>query len=333
MADQVATLMSPNASGRAPTWQVWTALGIVYVVWGTTYLAIRVVVETLPPLLSASVRFLIAGTAFYAWLRFRQGRDAVRVSRKQLVSCAIVGTALLLGGNGLVTIAEQTVASSLAALMIASVPLWVVLLRRITGDRIPVSTLIGVAIGFAGVAWLVLPGGRPEEATTMGIVLLILAPMFWATGSFLSSRIDMPSNPYVSTAFQMMFGGLATTIVGTARGEWSGVRFEEFSTASLLALLYLIVIGSWIAFTAYVWALQNAPVSKVATYAFVNPVIAIALGWLILDEQMTPTMLGAAAIIIASVAMIVRRETGPSPRQKRVEAVEAVPAGAAVDST
>ena len=322
--------MTPQTAGRAPTWQVWTALSIVYVVWGTTYLAIRVVVETVPPLLSASFRFLVAGLAYYLWLRIRHGSDAVRVTGKQLMSCALVGTALLLGGNGLVTIAEQTVSSSLAALMIATVPLWVVLMRRLTGDRIPVSTLIGVGIGFVGVAWLVLPGGRPEESTTMGIILLILAPMFWATGSFLSGRIDMPANPFVSTAYQMLFGGLATTIVGGLRGEFADVHLEEFSTSSLLALGYLVVFGSWVAFTAYVWALQNVPVSKVATYAFVNPVIAMSLGWLILDEQLTPTMLGAAAIIIASVAMIVRRETGPSPKQRKIEAV---PAGAVVDST
>lgn len=330
MSEQVSTTMTPAAPNRAPTWQVWTALSIVYVVWGTTYLAIRVVVETVPPLLSASFRFLVAGIAYYLWLRFRQGREAVRVTRKQVLSCTIVGTALLLGGNGLVTIAEQTVASSLAALMIASVPLWVVLMRWITGDRIPLATLIGVAIGFVGVAWLVLPGGRPEEATTFGIVLLVLAPMFWAAGSFLSGRIDMPSNPFVSTSIQMVFGGIATGIVGGLTGEFGDVHLETFSTSSMLALGYLVVFGSWVAFTAYVWALQNIPVSKVATYAYVNPVIAIALGWLILDETMTPTMLGAAAIIIASVAMIIRRETGPAPR---TEQVAAVPPGSAVETT
>ncbi|MBW3594177.1 MAG: EamA family transporter [Actinobacteria bacterium] len=329
MVEQVPPSVT-STTGRVPTWQVWTALSIVYVVWGTTYLAIRVVVETVPPLLSASFRFLVAGAAYYLWLRFRDGSDAVRVSRKQLVSCAIVGTALLLGGNGLVTLAEQTVSSSLAALMIASVPLWVVLMRRVSGDRIAGSTLVGVAIGFAGVAWLVLPGGQPEESTTIGIILLIFAPMFWAAGSFLSGRIDMPANPFVSTAYQMLFGGIATTIVGGLRGEFGDIHFEEFSVPSLVALGYLVVFGSWVAFTAYVWALQNVPVSKVATYAFVNPVIAITLGWLILDEQLTPTMLGAAAIIIASVAVIVRRETGPSPQQRRVEAV---PAGAVADST
>lgn len=281
-------------------------------------------------MLSASFRFLVAGAAYYLWLRLRHGRDAVRVTRKQALSCAIVGTTLLLGGNGLVTIAEQTVASSLAALMIASVPLWVVLMRWITGDRIAVSTLIGVAIGFVGVAWLVLPGGRPEEATTFGIVLLVLAPMFWAAGSFLSGRIDLPANPFVSTSIQMLFGGIATGVVGGIAGEFGDVHLEEFSTASLVALGYLVVFGSWVAFTAYVWALQNVPVSKVATYAYVNPVIAIALGWLILDESMTPTMLGAAAIIIASVAMIIRKETGPAPK---AEQVAAVPPGSAVEST
>ena len=319
MADQVSAGMTPSAN-RAPTWQVWTALATIYIVWGTTYLAIRIVVDTVPALLSASFRFLVAGTAYYLWLRIRHGKEAVRVTPKQALSSAIVGVFLLLGGNGLVTIAEETVASSLAALMIASVPLWVVLMRRVVGEKISTSTLIGVAIGFGGVAWLVLPGGRPEEATTAGIVLLVLAPMFWATGSFLSGRIEMPANPFVSTSLQMLFGGLATGLVGVGRGELANVHFEEFSTGSLVALGYLIVFGSLVAFTAYVWALQNIPVSKVATYAFVNPVIAIALGWLILSEEMTASMLGAAAIIIASVAMIVRNETGPSPQQRKVEA-------------
>ena len=311
-------------------WQVWTALSIVYVVWGTTYLAIRVVVETVPPLLSASFRFLVAGAAYYLWLRFRNGREAMRITRQQFIGCAVVGTALLLGGNGLVTIAEQTVASSLAAIMIASVPLWVVLMRRITGERVPLPTLIGVAIGFAGVAWLVLPGGRPEEATTFGIVLLVLAPMFWAVGSFLSGRIELPRNPFVSTSIQMLSGGVATGVVGGMLGEFGDVHLEKFSTSSLVALGYLVVFGSLVAFTAYVWVLQNAPVSKVATYAYVNPVIAIVLGWLILGEQMTPTMLGAATIIIASVAMIVRKETGPAPKENQVVAV---PEGAVVETT
>ena len=322
--------MTSSQASRAPAWQVWTALSIVYVVWGTTYLAIRVVVETIPPLLSAGVRFLIAGAAYWLWLRVRHGRDFVRVTKRQLVSTALVGTALLLGGNGLVTIAEQSVASSMAALIIASVPLWVVVLRRVTGERIAWSTLGGVAIGFAGVAWLVLPNGRPEESTTLGLVLLLLAAFFWASGSFLSSKIEMPPNPFVSTSMQMLTGGAITTIAGGLRGEFSGIHFEDFSASSLLALAYLVVIGSWVAFTAYVWALQNAPVSKVATYAYVNPVIAIALGWLILGEELTVTMLTGAAVIIASVAMIVRKETGPSPREKRVEHL---PANAVADTT
>ena len=321
--------MTPSQS-RAPAWQVWTALWIVYIVWGTTYLAIRVVVDTMPPLLAGGVRFLIAGSAYWLVLRIRKGRDYMRVSPREHLSSAIVGTLLLLGGNGLVSIAEQSVSSSLAALLIASVPLWVVVMRKITGDRIAWSTLAGVAVGFAGVAWLVLPGGRPEESTTFGLVTLILAAFFWAGGSFLSGRLHVPRDPFVSTSLQMLYGGIATTIAAVPRGEFSGIRFEEFSVSSVIALAYLITIGSWVAFTAYVWLLQNAPVSKVATYAFVNPVIAIALGWFVLDEQLTPTMLGAAAIIIASVAMIVRRETGPSPRERRVEAM---PAGAVPDST
>lgn len=318
-----------SSGGRAPAWQVWTALGIVYVVWGTTYLAIRVMVDTLPPLLSTAIRFLVAGGAYYMWLRVRKGRAFVSVTTKQFVGAAIVGIALLVGGNGLVTIAEQTVPSGLAALLIASVPLWVVVMRRLTGERVPLATSIGIATGFAGVALLVLPGARPDGASTQGVVLLLIAPVLWAGGSFLAGRIEMPANPFVSTSYQMLAGGLAALLIATARGELGDVRFEELSAASLLALGYLIVVGSWVAFTAYVWVLQNAPISKVATYAYVNPVIALGLGSVLLGEHLTSTMVLAAVVIVASVAAIVRRESGPPPRNPPVEAA---PADALVES-
>jgi drug/metabolite transporter (DMT)-like permease len=207
-----------------------------------------------------------------------------------------------------VSIAERDVSSSLAALIIGSVPLWVVVWRWITGDSVSRGTLAGVAVGFLGVAILVLPAGRPGEATLVGLLLLIAASLSWATGSFFAKGLPLPSDLLLSTAAQMISGGAILTIAGLLSGEAGDVNVAEFSGASLLALGYLIVIGSWVAFTAYVWLLQNAPISKVATYAYVNPVIAMFLGWIILSEEITAAMLVGATVIISSVAAIVRKE-------------------------
>jgi drug/metabolite transporter (DMT)-like permease len=286
---------------------VWLALWTVYIVWGSTYLAIRVTVETLPPLLTAGIRFLIAGAIMYAVLAARRGLEAMRVSGQQLLSCALIGAALLLGGNGLVVLAERDVASSLAALIIASVPLWVVLFRWATGDRVSLGTLGSVVVGFAGVAILVLPEGS-GEGNMFGFLLLIAAAVCWATGSFLSTRLRLPSDPLTSTTIQMLCGGAWLLFGGIAMGELGEIDVDGFSGASIAAFLYLIVFGSLFAFTAYVWLLQNAPISKVATYAYVNPVIALLLGWVILSEEITATMLIGAAVIVVSVAFIVKRE-------------------------
>jgi drug/metabolite transporter (DMT)-like permease len=297
------------------SWIVWIALWTVYIVWGSTYLAIRVTVETLPPLLAAGLRFILAGLIMYTVLAARH-RSLPRVSIKQLLSCTLIGGALCLGGNGLVVLAERDVPSSLAALIIASVPLWVALFRSVTGDRVSLGTLLGVALGFIGVAILVLPGGRPEGANLFGLILLIAAAASWASGSFLSTKLELPPDPFVSTSVQQLCGGVLILIVGFAMGEAGNINAEHWSGSSLLALSYLIVFGSLFAFTAYVWLLQNAPISRVATYAYVNPVIALLLGWLILSEEITTTMLVGATVIVASVAFIVRRESG-APRHKK----------------
>lgn len=299
------------------SWIVWIALWTVYIVWGSTYLAIRVAVETLPPLLAAGLRFIVAGLIMYAVLAARH-RSRPRVSTKQLLSCTLIGGALCLGGNGLVVLAERDVPSSLAALIIASVPLWVALFRSVTGDRVSLGTLVGVALGFIGVAILVLPGGRPEGTNLFGLILLIAAAASWASGSFLSTKLQLPPDPFVSTSVQQLCGGVLILIVGFAMGEGGNINAEQWSASSLVALSYLIIFGSLFAFTAYVWLLQNAPISRVATYAYVNPVIALLLGWLILSEEITTTMLLGATVIVASVAFIVRRESG-SPRHKKPE--------------
>jgi drug/metabolite transporter (DMT)-like permease len=299
-----------RAREQSPTWLVWVALWIVYLVWGSTYLAIRVVVETMPPLLSGGARFLLAGAIMFAVLAARRGVAAFRVRLAEVIASTAVGTALLLGGNGLVTVAEQHVTSALAALIVASVPLWVVLLRFLSSERVSPGTLAGVAVGFVGVALLVAPGGG--SAGSVGYSLLIVvASMSWATGSFFSKKLPLPADPFVSTTVQMLCGGAVMTLVALVRGEASGLDVTQFSGASLAGFAYLVVAGSLLAFTAYVWLLQHAPISKVATYAYVNPVIAIFLGWLILSEQITTVIVIGASLIVASVATIVRIESRP----------------------
>jgi drug/metabolite transporter (DMT)-like permease len=320
---------------------VWSALGIVYVIWGSTYLAIRVMVEDVPPMLGAGVRFVVAGVVMLAVLAAR-GRD-VRVSRRGLLAAAVVGVLLLAGGNGLITIAEQDVPSGLAALLVASMPLWVVLLRSTVGrERIARGTLVGLAVGFCGVAVLLLPGSRPAEATAGGIVLVLAGAAAWATGTFLSPRLSMPSDLLVSTAWQMVVGGAVLLVGALAAGEPGDLHLADASTKSLLAFAYLIVAGSWVAFTAYAWLLQNVPLSKVATYAYVNPLVAVLLGWAILGEHVSVGTLLGAGLIVASVAAIVTRESAqaaPEPEHQpepelapAPDAMRCITQPAAVDS-
>jgi drug/metabolite transporter (DMT)-like permease len=289
---------------------VWLCLGIVYVVWGSTYLAIRVAVETMPPLLMGAARFTAAGLLLYGVARFRGAPSLRSLTRAQIGACWLVGSLLAAGGNGVVNVAEQYIPSSLAALVISSVPLWVVLMRRVTGESVPRLTLASVAVGFGGVALLLLPGGATHLGKPIGFVLVVCAAFSWALGSFSSQHVPLPPDALLSTALQMAGGGLTLLVAGLVTGETSDVHPDRFSTDSLLAFAYLIFIGSLVAYTAYVWLLQNAPISKVATYAYVNPVIAIFLGWAILSENITTTMLVGAAVIVCSVAATVRRESG-----------------------
>jgi drug/metabolite transporter (DMT)-like permease len=295
-----------------PAWQVWSALGVVYVIWGSTYLAIRIMVEDVPPLLGAGVRFLVAGAAVLAFLAAR--RRSVRVSRRALGSAALVGILLLAGGNGVVTVAERHVPSGLAALLVASVPLWVVIMRvTVDRDRIQRATLAGVAVGFCGLGLLLLPGSRPADASTVGVILVLIAACSWATGSFLSPRLALPRDPLLSTGWQMVFGGAVLLVGALLAGEPSRLHLAQTSAKSLLALVYLVTAGSWVAFSAYAWLLQNVPISKVATYAYVNPLVAVLLGWAVLGEQLGIGTLAGAGLVVASVAAIVTRESAPGP--------------------
>jgi drug/metabolite transporter (DMT)-like permease len=298
----------PARAEAAPPWKIWAALWVVYIVWGSTYLAIRVVVETIPPLLGAGARFGTAGLVLVTVLALKRGFAAVKPTRAQLGGAALVGL-LLPGANAVVSVAEQEVPSSIAALLIASVPLWVILLRAGSGDRVSLRGAASVLVGFAGVALLVRPGEQSGDATVLGLLACVGAALMWASGSFASPRLSLPRDPLASVGWQMLLGGIAIIAVGLALGEGGDVDVEAFSTRSLLALGYLIVFGSWVAYTAYAWLLQNAPISKVSTYAYVNPLVAIVLGWLILDEVVTSTTIVGAAIIVASVALVVRTES------------------------
>ncbi|CAN5762947.1 drug/metabolite exporter YedA [soil metagenome] len=303
-----AALVATKPGEGGPVWLVWTALGIVYLVWGSTYLAIRIMVETMPPLLGAGLRFFAAGVLLWGWLAWRRGHRSVTVTRRELGASALVGTALLLGGNGLVSVAEQDIPSGLAALLISSVPLWVVLWRKVAHERVSGVTLGGVVMGFAGVGFLVLPSARAGVVEGPGPLLVVVAAVFWATGSFFSGKITLPSDAFVATAYEMLTGGAILIVAGAATGELGEVDLEGFSAPSVWAFLYLIFVGSLVAFTAYVWLLGNAPISKVATYAYVNPVVAVFLGWLILGEPLSPPIVLGAVLIVASVAFIVRHE-------------------------
>jgi drug/metabolite transporter (DMT)-like permease len=266
-------------------------------------------VETVPPLLGAGVRFSIAGAVLLAVLAIRRGRAAVAIDRRRLAGALLIGL-LLLGANAVVTVAEQHVPSGLAALLIATVPLWVILLRMLWREPVPRASLGAVLVGFAGLALLLRPGTQSGDATLLGLAACVGAAVMWASGSFASRKVPLPAHPLVSTGWQMLLGGVLCTVAGLIAGEAGAVQPSAFSTRSVVALVYLIAIGSWVGYSAYAWLLQNAPLSKVATYAYVNPVVAILLGWLILDERITVVTVVAASVIVASVALVVRSEAG-----------------------
>jgi drug/metabolite transporter (DMT)-like permease len=294
----------PARAEAAPPWKVWTALWIVYIVWGSTYLAIALMVETIPPLLGAGTRFIAVGLILLPILAFSRGASVWKPTRAELASAGFVGL-MLPGANAVISVAEKTVPSGLAALLVASIPLWVILLRRVSGERIAWRSIGAVLVGFGGLVLLLHPSG---DATLIGLLACVGAALMWAVGSFASPRISLPRDPLVSTAWQSLLGGIVVFSCGLVGGEVGDVHFAEFSGRSVFGLLYLITFGSLLAFTSYAWLLQNAPISKVSTYAYVNPVVAIALGWLILDEGITATTLIGAGIIVASVALVVRAE-------------------------
>lgn len=298
--------------------RVWVALGIVYVVWGSTYLAIRYAIETMPPLLSAGVRFLLAGLVMLAVVLAARGRRALRVTRAQATTAAAAGILLLCGGNGLVSVAEQRVASGLAALLVACIPLWIVVLRVALGDRPGLATAGGVVLGFAGVALIFLPGESGETDLAYA-ALCVVAALSWAVGSLLLTRRPVPADPLAGTTIEMLAGGAALLVAAAGHGELAGLSVTAISGASWLGLAYLVVFGSLVAFTAYTWLLGNAPVSLVSTYAYVNPAIAVLLGVLVAGERLTGATLAGGLVVLAAIAVVV---TAESRGQRRAVAAE-----------
>ena len=303
--------MTPQTNSPAPPWWgVAVALGIVYLVWGSTYLGIRIVVEEAPPLTSMGQRYTVAGMILGAALALRSGIGRLRVSPRQLLGCAVLGLTLPLLGNGMVSVAEARGATSgYVALLIAVSPLAIVVFRILERDLPRTMTLVGVLTGFSGLALLVVLGRGGEEATPLGPALLVLfAGTCWALGSYIQPRLWLPRDAFVIAVYEMVIGGLLMTATGLAAGErWT----LDYDPRTWWALSYLVVFGSVVAFSAYVWLVANAPISLVATYAYVNPVIAVLLGWLVLGETITAVTFVGGAIVVGSVAVVITSERRP----------------------
>lgn len=298
----------PTATHRPATGLIWVGLLTLYLVWGSTYLGIRVAVETIPPFLMAGGRFVLAGLLMLGFALIH-GRGSITLpTRREWRDSLVVGGLLMGGGMGMVALGEQTVPSGIAALIIAMLPLWIAVLGRVfLGERLPRAAIVGIAIGLTGVAILVGPSSVAAESFNPGgVAALIISPICWATGSLFSShRARLPKDPLVATSAQMLLGGGVLAVMAGIRGEYTGFHVEAITGDSLLAFGYLVLVGSLIGFTAYVWLLRVAPLPLIATYAYVNPVVAVALGALILQEPITPRTLVAGAVIIFAVALII----------------------------
>jgi drug/metabolite transporter (DMT)-like permease len=304
---------------RSPA-AVVAALATIYLVWGSTYLAIRVTDRTMPPLLMSSVRFLIAGTALYAFASRGRARPTLREWR----AAAIVGAALLTIGNGGVAWVETRLESGLAALIVAVIPLWFAVMdRAFFGRRLSTPAIVGLVVGFGGVALLVHPGGG---AHVLPMLALLVTTAAWAGGSLFARGAALPESPLLSASMQMLAASAFLAVAGVAKGETRAIHADTFSTKPVIAFVYLVLVGSLLAFSAYAWLLKNVRVSVVSTYAFVNPVIAVALGTVFLNESIGWSTIAAGAAIVVAVVLIV---TARAPKERRIaEASEPLKAAA-----
>ncbi|MFZ5856204.1 MAG: EamA family transporter [Chloroflexota bacterium] len=300
--------------------KIWIALLALYIVWGSTYLAIRFAVESIPPFFHAGIRFLVSGLILVIWQR---AAGVSLPTRKQWISLAVIGNLLLLGGNGLVAWAEQTIPSGIAALMIGSIPMFLVVTEAFRPGGVKPNrwTFLGLLIGFIGIFILIGPaeltGG--SRLNSMGIGALLLACVFWSLGSVYSKHADLPKSSLMSTGGQMLMGSIGLFLVSVGSGELGGWEVSLVTAKSAWGLIYLIFIGSLVGFVSYGWLLQNAPISLVATYAYVNPIVAVLLGNWLADESLEPRIWLAAAIIVGSVMFINRSRSGVQKDAKKDE--------------
>jgi drug/metabolite transporter (DMT)-like permease len=317
---------------------VWLGLFVLYIVWGSTYLGIAVAVETIPPFLMAAIRFALAGLVLLTWSIVRARGAFVRPTLREWRDSAIVGAMLLGGGMGLVAWGEQTIPSGIAALIIALMPVWVAIFGRLfLGERLPGIAIVGIVVGFAGVAILVGPTilGGAGALDPLGILALLVSPISWSAGSlYASHRASLPRQPLVATGLQMVLGAGVLLVFGLLSGEPARFDPASMSSESLLALAYLTVIGSLLAFTVYGWLLRVAPLPFIATYAYVNPVVAVVLGGALRQEPIDERTLLAGAVIVAAVALIVTaRGRMASPRTGTAASHAPSPAGRTEVST
>jgi drug/metabolite transporter (DMT)-like permease len=298
--------------------RIWLALGAVYVIWGSTYLGLDFAVRTIPPYLMAAARFLVAGALLYAWA-IRRGDRADRPTARHWLSAFLVAAPMLAFGNASVGWAEQTLDIGTASLIIASVPLWMALLDRLAyAQRLSRGVIAGLLAGFGGVGLLVAPGGADGGGGRAAFVL-VLGSLAWAVGSLYSRHAPFPRRPLVAAAMQMLAGGMLLVLVGAFAGEFGRVHPATISLESWLGLAYLVGVGSLVGYTAYMWLLRAAPTSLVGTYAYVNPVVAVLLGVVVLGEPLTWRTLVGGGIILASVALILRAPKPAAQPDGRVE--------------
>jgi len=314
----VADALRQQAGARAarPAARIWLALGTVYILWGSTYLGIKYAIDTIPPILMGSVRFIVAGGVLYL-LAIRTGDTrGDRLGSRQWIAALVIGGLMLVGGNGGVILAEQYAPTGVVALLVATAPLWMAVIdRAVFGRRLPALVIVGLVVGFGGVAFLIGSPGA-GHINLFGAALALAAPLCWATGSVFTRHVKLPSRPLVAAAMEMLWAGLLFGVASILTGELGRVHWQHVSTTSIVALLYLIVFGSLIGFSAYVWLLRSAPLSLVSTYAYVNPVVAVILGAIFVGEAITARLVIAGGIIIAAVALIVvaRSRAASEPR-------------------
>ena len=316
--------MRPSASPVA----VWAGIIVLYLVWGSTYLGIRVAVETIPPFVMGALRFVLAGVLLASAIAVRHRATIHRPSLREVVDTLIVGGLLMLGGMGLVAWGEQTVASGIAALLIGLLPMWLAIFAWVFfRDRLPFAVMVGIVVGVVGVAILAWPTGDVATLDPAGLAALIASPMFWALGSLYSARrAVLPAPALFATGLQMIAGGLILLLAAIVTGEVASFDPATVSTDSWIGVAYLMVVGSLVGFTTFSWLLTVAPLSRIATYAYVNPIVAVFLGWLILGEPLTPRTGIAAVVIVAAVALIVTARGRAASSQAPLPVEELVPA-------